>query len=221
MMVVGYLILAGVAMDEQALGGPGTESVPRSGAIQAWLFFIAGIALAVGVLLDVQPLLGLNLLGEVAGVIIVLVRLRRAISGAGWPAASDKLHAAASLIFSIPALAILGYLIVKYAEDFEAVPRELIIALDHATFIGILTNSIFALLLVATAYKRDLWAWADNLVFWGINLALAAFIGGLLAEKAGIKQVATPIMGASILLGLLTAAMRMRAEGNASVAGAG
>ncbi len=212
MMVVGYLILAGVAMDEQALGGSGTEGVTRAGAIQAWLLFVAGIALAVGILLDIQPLLGLNLLGEVIGVIIVLVRLRRGIAGAGWPVASERLHAAASLIFAIPALAILGYLIVNYAEDFEAVPREVLIALDHATFVGILTNAIFALLLVATAHRRELWAWADNLVFWGINLGLTVFIVGLLAESAVVKRIGTPVMGTAILLGLLTAAMRLRAD---------
>jgi hypothetical protein len=211
MMVVGYLILAGVAIDEQILGGPGTEGLPRAGAIQAWLFFGAGIALAIGVLFDILPLLGLNLLGEVAGVAIVLVRNRRAIAGAGWPVVSARLHAAASLLFSIPALGLLGYLIVRYAQDVESAPRGLFLALDHATFVGLLTNAILGLLLVMSAERRDLWAWADRLVFWGVNLGLATFLVGLVAEEAVIKRIGTPVMGASILLGLLTAAMRLRA----------
>jgi hypothetical protein len=212
MMVVGYLILAGVAIDEQLLGGPGTEGLPRAGIVQAWLFFGAGIALAVGVLFDIMPLLGLNLLGEVVGVAIVLTRHRRAIVGAGWPTASARLHAATSLLFTIPALALLAYLIGRYAEDIEAAPRGLFLSLDHATFIGILTNAILGLLLITSAARRDVWAWADRLVFWGMNLGLVTFMVGLISETVAIKRIGTPVMGASILLGLLTVAMRLRAD---------
>jgi hypothetical protein len=45
------------------------------------------------VLFDIQPLLGLNLLGEVVGVAIMLFGHRTAIAGAGWPVASSRLHA--------------------------------------------------------------------------------------------------------------------------------
>jgi hypothetical protein len=62
----GHLILAGVALDEPLLVGSEVQPVTRAGW-QALLFFLAEIALAVGILFDVQPLLGLNLLGEVAG----------------------------------------------------------------------------------------------------------------------------------------------------------
>lgn len=212
MMVVGYLLLAGVAIDEQLLGGPGTERVPRAGMIQAWAFFLAGIALAVALLFDIQPLLGLNLLGEIVGIAIVLARHRGAIASAGWPRASARLHAATSLLFTLPALGLLGYLIGNYADDVEAAPRGLFLALDHATFIGILTNAILGLVLVATASRREVWAWADGVVFWGMNLGLVTFIVGLLADTAAIKRVGTPVMGAAILLGLLTAAMRLRAD---------
>lgn len=217
MMVVGYLLLAGVAIDEQLLCGPGTERVPRAGMIQAWAFFLAGIALAVALLFDIQPLLGLNLLGEIVGIAIVLARHRGAIASAGWPRASARLHAATSLLFTLPALGLLGYLIGNYADDVEAAPRGLFLALDHATFIGILTNAILGLVLVATASRREVWAWADGVVFWGMNLGLVTFIVGLLADTAAIKRVGTPVMGAAILLGLLTAAMRLRAEARSVV----
>jgi len=225
MMVVGYLLLAGVAIDEQLLGGPGTESLPRAGVIQAWLFFVAGIALAIGILLNIQPLLGLNLLGEIVGVGIVLARHRHAIAGAGWPRASQRLHAAASLLFTIPALGLLGYLIVRYAKAIETAPKGLLLALDHVTFVGILTNAIFGMLLVASARRRDIWPWADRLRFWGMNLGLLTFMTGLIADAAVIKRIGTPIMGTAILLGLATVAKRLRAPelaaGEAAPAAAG
>ena len=50
------------------------------------------------------------------------------------------------------------------------------------------------------------------MVFWAINLGVIGFVIGLLADAAEIKRIATPVMGAGILLGLLVVAMRLRAE---------
>jgi hypothetical protein len=211
MMVVGYLILAGVAIDEELVGGDGTERVSRLGTWQAFAFFVAGIALVLGILLDVQPLLGLNLLGEVVGVAIVLIRLRRQLAGAGWSGSSPGRFGAVSIVWLVPVVGLIVYLIANYIEDFDQVPTRLLLALDHATFVGILTNAILGLLLVATAARRALWAWADQLVFWGVNLALVVFVIGLLADAPEVKRISTPVMGVAILLGLLTVAMRLRA----------
>ncbi|HSH33559.1 MAG TPA: hypothetical protein VLB31_08055 [Actinomycetota bacterium] len=210
MMVVGYLILAGVAIDEQLVGGPGTEGLTRGGRWQAWLFFSAGIFLAIGILFEIMPLLGLNLLFEVIGVGIVLTRHRSRLASVGWGEPSPARFGAASILFLVPALGILGYVIVRYSEDIDQTPVRLLLALDHATFIGILTNAIFGMLFVA-ASRREVWAWADQVVFWAINLGVAGFVIGLLADTAEIKRIATPIMGAGILLGLLVVAMRLRA----------
>ena len=212
MMVVGYLILAGVAIDEQLVGGPGTEGLTRGGRWQAWLFFSAGFFLAIGILFEIMPLLGLNLLFEVIGVGIVLTRHRSRLASVGWDEPSPARFGAASILFLVPALGILGYVIVRYSEDIDQTPVRLLLALDHATFIGILTNAIFGMLFVAAASRREVWAWADQVVFWAINLGVAGFVIGLLADTAEIKRIATPIMGAGILLGLLVVAMRLRAS---------
>jgi hypothetical protein len=66
------------------------------------------------------------------------------------------------------------------------------------------------MLLLATIARRSTWAWADQLVFWGVNLGLVGFLTGLIVESAGIKRASTPVMEAAILLGLLTAAVRLR-----------
>jgi hypothetical protein len=211
MMVVGYLILAGVAIDEQLMEGPGTEGLTRGGRWQAWLFFLAGIFLAIGILFEIMPLLGLNLLFEVIGVGIVLRRHRSRLASVGWGTPSPARFGVASILFLIPALLVLGYVIVRYSEDIDATPARLLLALDHATFIGILTNAIFGMLFVAAASRREVWAWADQVVFWAINVGVAGFVIGLLADAAEIKRIATPIMGVGILLGLLVVAMRLRA----------
>ena len=213
MMVVGYLILAGVALDEQLVGGPGTERLTRLGAWQAWAFFVAGIALVLGILFDLQPLLGLNLLGEVLGVAFALTRLRREIAGAGWSSPGPARFGAASILWLVPVVGMIVYLIANYIEDFDAVPLRLLLALDHATFVGILTNAILGLLLVATMAGRSIWSWADQLVFWGVNVGLIGFVVGLVADAPVLKRISTPVMGVAILLGLLTAAMRFTSLG--------
>ncbi|HEX4942485.1 MAG TPA: hypothetical protein VFW51_08110 [Actinomycetota bacterium] len=221
MMVVGYLILAGVAVDEQLVDGPGTERLTRLGAWQAYLFFGAGIALVLGILLDVQPLLGMNLLGEVIGVAFALVRMRGEIAGAGWSSPGPARFGAMSILWLVPAVGLIVYLIANYIEDFDQVPVRLLLALDHSTFVGILTNAILGLLLVATARRRAIWVWADQLVFWGVNLGLIGFVIGLIADAPEIKRVSTPVMGAAILLGLVAAAMRLRADEPDVVSAAG
>jgi hypothetical protein len=85
------------------------------------------------------------------------------------------------MLFTIPALGLLGYLIGRYAKDIEAAPRGLFLALDHATFIGILTNAILGLVLIATAERPTLWARANAVVFWG-NLGLATAAMRIRAE---------------------------------------
>ena len=159
-----------------------------------------------------MPLLGLNLLFEVIGVGIVLTRHRSRLASVGWDEPSPARFGAASILFLVPALGILGYVIVRYSEDIDQTPVRLLLALDHATFIGILTNAIFGMLFVAAASRREVWAWADQVVFWAINLGVVGFVIGLLADTAEIKRIATPIMGAGILLGLLVVAMRLRAS---------
>ena len=213
MMVVGYLILAGVALDEQLVGGPGTERLTRLGAWQAYAFFVAGIALVLGILFDLQPLLGLNLLGEVLGVAFALTRLRREIAGAGWSSPGPARFGAVSILWLVPAVALIVYLIATYIDDFDAVPVRLLLALDHATFVGILTNAILGLLLLATMPKRSIWSWADQLVFWGVNAGLVGFVIGLIADAPVMKRISTPVMGTAILLGLATAATRFASLG--------
>ena len=61
--------------------------------------------------------------------------------------------------------------------------------------------------------RSAVWRWADQLVFWGVNVGLVGFVIGLSAEVAEVKRVSTPVMGVSILLALLTAAVRMSAGG--------
>ena len=110
----------------------------------------------------------------------------------------------------------IGYfvrLVGSYADDFEAAPLGQILVLNHLMFVGVMTNAIFALMSVACSARRELWSWADNVIPVGVNVGLAGFVAGLLADEAVLKQISTPIMGGAILLGIavFTARLQTRA----------
>lgn len=89
------------------------------------------------------------------------------------------------------------------------IPVWLIFALDHAIFVGVMSNAIIGLLLEFTAGTATRSRRVDDLLFWGMNLGLAGFVAGLALEQPILKQVFSPIMGVSLLVGLGVLAMRL------------
>jgi hypothetical protein len=84
-------------------------------------------------------------------------------------------------------------------------------------FVGLMTNALFGAALIAASDRARTWPWADALVFWGLNLGVAAFIVVLLVFGSGegakpfthpVSFVA-PIMGLAALLGIATLSVRL------------
>jgi hypothetical protein len=84
-----------------------------------------------------------------------------------------------------------------------------LVASDHAAFIGVITNTTFGLTLALVADRADRWRWADQPVYWAMNLGLIVFLLGLIAESPELKRIGSPIMGIAILVGLATIALRL------------
>ena len=96
----------------------------------------------------------------------------------------------------------LNYLAGANGGDFDKVADHQLLAVDHMMFVGVLTNAIFAMLTVATA-NGSRWHAIDTVVFVGMNAGLLGFVVSLLGEWIGLRQVATPILGVCVLVGLL------------------
>lgn len=211
--VVGYLLLIGMAISEWRLM-PDTGRLPRAGVIQIVFPFIAGLVLTIGTLLNNNALLGVNVLFELLGIIIYIVRFAPRIVRISWVARSSDRFFAFSAIFIVVNVAILTYLIVSTLTgiypSFEAVPPWLFFALDHAMFIGVMSNALFGLIQIVTQQRRSFWPWADDVLFWGMNFGMVGFVISLLLDARILERIFTPIMGLSILLALLTYTLRMR-----------
>ena len=201
-MVVGFLIPVGMALAEWGLRGSDLERAGRLGTAQVALPFVGGLLLMIGFLLDIDALPPLATLIELAGVAIFFKRLWRPIRDVAWGERSPGRYAAASAVAIIANILFLNYLAGANKGDFDLVATHQILALDHMMFVGVLTNGIFALLLVATA-NQSRWPRLDHLVFVGMNVSLIGFVLSLLAEATWLMRIATPLLGVCILAGLL------------------
>jgi len=232
----GYLVLVAAGFAEwQLIGGSGR---PTLGLAQVYLLFIGGLVLSVSLLLGAslppaaaQALPGLATLLTLAGILIAAYRVGRAALAAPWMTPTGVRHIAIVVPFLILAVILQAILVQQFIAaqgDFTLVSIGLLHALDHSYFVGVMTNAIFGAILVVnsergttmlskTPARPRAWPWADDVIFWGLNVGAAAFIAVLIIIGSGEGKPAfthpvafvAPIMGLSALLGIVTYLVRM------------
>ena len=217
-MVVGYLVLAGMALSEWRLH-PASAQTPagKAGWAQVALPFTGGLVLTAGALTNNQILIGMYVPLQITGVIIYLVRLAPRMLDTPWLAGGPERHYAVSAVFLVANVGLITYLIINYVSgaygdppDFKLIPSWLVFAMDHAMFIGVMTNSLFGLVSEAASKRRSLWPWADHVLFWGMNVGAVGFVVGLALKSTVIKEVFSPIMGTAILIAIVTYTLRLQ-----------
>ena len=219
--VGGYLVLVAAGVAEWRLSGGGQRTT--AGLAQAYALFLGGLCLAVGVGMSIQPLQGIATLLQVIGIVIIAVRFGGKALSAPFGEATGTRHIAIAIPFLVLGLALeIWFLasIIQAQGDFTKVPLGLIHALDHSMFVGLMTNTLFGMILFATAGADRVWPWADNLIFWGLNLGAASFILVLLTVGSGYSApgpfqhpvaYTASLMGLAALLGIVTFQRRLGA----------
>jgi hypothetical protein len=220
--VGGYLVLVAAGIAEWRLSGPGQRTT--AGLAQTWLLFLGGLFIAVGVGMNVLPLQLLATVFQIAGIVIIAVRFGKRALTAPWGEAGGTRHIAIAVPFLVLGLGLEVTLIAMIGQaggDFTKIPLGLVHALDHSFFIGVMTNTLFGMILIVTATQgaTRTWPWADDLVFWGLNLGAASFITVLLFVGSGYNAgpfqhpvaYTASLMGLSALLGIATLQQRLRA----------
>ena len=207
-MVIGFLIPVGMALSEWNVRPELLETrATRSGWLQIGLPFIGGICVTLGLLADSTPLVSLSLPFEIVGVGIFVKRLWPGLRGIDTGSAAPGFVAAPTVLWLVLNIFMFVYLIGRYQGDFDNVPLGLILALDHMMFIGVMSNSLFAQIRAASPAVKPA---AVRVLVYVMNIGLAGFVIGLLADAAILKRIFTPIMGLAILHGiaLFTGALR-------------
>lgn len=215
-MVFSYLVLVAMGLIEWQLRG--TTDRPVGALVQVGALFIGGALLIVTLLFlgqeAVQAVGGIYLLFELVAVVLFAVRILPTALGVDWAAAGPRRHVATSAVFVVVAMLLFMYFVLRFITapqpvDFATLPVGILVASDHATFIGVMTNLTFAMALRLSADRRDIWPWADQLFYWVMNAGLVIFLVGLAGDLAVVKRVGAPLMGVGILIGLATVAMRL------------
>ena len=196
-MLIGYLILAGVAITDWLLHGP----PGRIGPIVAWSLFVAGIVVNIAIMFDIEALIQVATLLEVVAIILVLVRMWSRIKPSAWSGGGGSNFARASVVFLAIGIALLVNVVRLFISgeldpETNTGPIGVLLAFDHAMFIGVMTNALFAAIAAITDAAQN------RLVLWAVNGGLAVFLIGLLADTAVLKQIGAPIMGLALLYGI-------------------
>lgn len=201
-MVVGFLIPVGMAFAEWTLRPASVgERATRAGQLQIGLPFLGGVAVVLGLVLDVLPLVMLSLPLELVGLGIFLWRMFPAARQTSWLASSEARHGVAATLFLVVNICVFVYLVANYAEEgIETAPRRLLLALDHSIFIGVLTMTIIPFIARLSTTSRP--PLVEHLIFWGLTAGLATFVAGLISDTDALIRLGTPVLGAAILVAI-------------------
>ena len=217
-MVIGFLILAAMAVIEWLFRDHTPLKEDKLGAAQMWILFTAGMLANIGFLGRLEEeLLGPANLLMIVGVVILIIRYRSLLLPAGWKGAGPGAFPRVGSLFLVVYVILGTVLIVQVVGesiDFDALTKSqegLLLAFDHSMFIGVMTNVLFGVI-VMRGLERSAITTVDKIALWGVNIGIVGFIIGLLTVSAPIKRISTPIMGISLLIGVGGYLMEMRSQ---------
>lgn len=214
-MVIGFLVLAALAIIEWLLRDEHTWAESKWGAAQMWILFVAGLVVVLGFVtrLEEELLPPANLL-MVAGIVILVVRSWSNLMPDGWRGAGTGIYPRLAILFTVAYLVLLTIIIVLVVsgemEDFENLTDAqfgLALTFDHVMFIGVMTNLLFGV--IASQLHGSSLHLVDRILLWGVNLGIVGFGIGLITVSPVVKRIATPIMGTALLIGIVLYIMEM------------
>jgi hypothetical protein len=211
-MTFGYLVLVSFGLIEWRLLG--TRGLPRAGLVQVLALFLGGLVISVGLLAGAaQAAGGIYLVTQLVAVVLFVVRIWPRSLRVGWLAANPIRHLGAASIWVVGALILFMYLVFSFItaanpDDPDALPLNVLIASDHAVYLGVITNIVLGLLSLLVLDETARRSWVGHAIFWGVNLGLLVFVVGLIADTAEIKRIGAPVMGVTLLVALAILARR-------------
>ena len=210
-MTFGYIALSAMGIIEWRVRG--TRNLPVLGLVQIFALFLGGLVISVALLAGAEQAGGgIYLLTQLVAVVLFVVRIWPTALRSPWLSADPARHFALASVWIVLALVLFMYLVsqvIANPEDPDALPINVLLASDHAVYIGVLTNIVVGLLSLLVLRPGAAPGWVSHLIFWGINLGLAVFMVGLILDTAEIKRIGAPLMGVALLVALGLLAPRL------------
>jgi hypothetical protein len=211
-MTFGYLVLVAMGLIEWRLLG--TRDLPRAGLVQVLALFSGGIVISVGLLAGAEQAAGgLYLLTQLVAVVLFVVRIWPRSLRVGWLDGHPIRHVGAASVWVVGALILFMYLVFAFISAAEptdpaAFPLNVLIASDHAVYIGVITNIVLSLLAVLVLSPETQRSWVGHVIFWGVNAGLLVFVVGLIVDTPEVKRIGAPVMGVTLYVALAILAVR-------------
>jgi hypothetical protein len=193
-MLIGYLVLAGAAIVHWLLDGP--QSI--AGRLVMWALFAGGVAANLSFILEIEPLVQVATLLEVAAIITFTVHMWGRLKPTTWSAQGASNFARLSAIFLVIGVGLLVYVVQLFISgeldpETGTGPLGVLLAFDHSMFIGVMTNALFAL--VARSSARE----ANPALLWSVNGGLVLFLLGLILDLSVLIRIGAPVMGLALI----------------------
>ena len=191
-MLIGYLVLAGAAIVHWLLGGSQT----RPGRLVMWALFLGGVAANLAFILDIEALIQVATGLEVLAIITFTVHMWGHIKPSAWGGVDD--FARIGALFLVVGVGLLVY-VVQLVTSGELDPEtgtgpiEVLLAFDHAMFIGVMTNALFAL--VGRSVSKS----PPSALLWLVNGGVVLFLVGLVVDNDLLVRIGAPVMGLSLI----------------------
>lgn len=205
-MTFGYLVLVAFGVIEWRILG--TRDLPRAGVVQVVALFVGGLIISMALLFGFEQAGGgLYLLAQLIAVVLFAVRIWPTSLRVNWLEAAPIRHVAAATIWVVAALILFMYIVYSFItaadpSDPNALPLNVLIASDHAVYLGVITNVALGLLSLLALSQAQRSSWIGHLMFWGVNLGLLVFVIGLIVDTAELKRIGAPVMGIVLLISL-------------------
>ena len=216
-MTFGYLVLVAFGVIEWRILG--TRDLPRAGLLQVLSLFIGGLIISISLLAGAEQTGGgIYLLTQLVAVVLFVVRIWPKSLRVAWLEAAPIRHVAAASLWVVAALILFMYIVYSFItaadpSDPNALPVNVLVASDHAVYIGVITNGALGFLSLLALSRAERGSWIGHLMFWGVNLGLLVFVVGLIVDTPELKRVGAPLMGIVLLISLaILAARAMRAS---------
>jgi hypothetical protein len=205
-MTFGYLVLVAMAFIEWRILG--TRGMPRAGLVQYGALFLGGLIISISLLIGAEQAGGgIYLLTQLIAVVLFVLRIWPRSLLIDWTSGNPVRHFAASSLWVVAAMAMFMYVV--FAVISSGVdptspegPGNVLLASDHAAYIGIVTNIVLGLLITIVLRAEVRRSWVGQLIFWGVNVGLLIFVIGLTVDTVALKQIGAPLMGIALLASL-------------------
>lgn len=205
-----YLLLAATTIIEFYREKGDFQHWNKSGLFIALAWSLSMLSILIGLLMDLLPAIMISVPLMLVALIVFFVR-------GGWRGFKlSPFKSGSQGWFFFGSLWILAWglffiwVAATYAEDFSLVPHWVRVFFAHSAYVGMMTNLVLGAYSERSRGNRHILGWGETTAMWLLNLGLILFFT---LEILSESKAGAVVMGAGVLLGVLTMLQRLWAEG--------